>query len=131
MSKTIKLEDKVYHRLDNLRGKRETFSDVVAKLLTTKEAADTLAGIWHNPDGPRDQQTKYKGGRTMECPLMVERLKQEPEYTEPVRQDCLGKDCAWWNEERHMCCASRLSEQLENLTVVLEAIRDRMPPVQE
>ncbi|MBA7683677.1 hypothetical protein ES703_92057 [subsurface metagenome] len=54
MTKTIKLGDKVYHQLDRLRGKRETFSDVVAKLLTTKEAADTLAGIWHNQPGERE-----------------------------------------------------------------------------
>lgn len=49
MSKTIKVEDQVYYQLDQLRGKRETFTDIVAKLLTTKEAADTLAGIWHGP----------------------------------------------------------------------------------
>lgn len=47
MSKTIKLEDKVYHQLDRLRGKRETFSDIVAKLLTTKEGVDTMVRIWH------------------------------------------------------------------------------------
>ncbi|MBA7559824.1 hypothetical protein ES708_01440 [subsurface metagenome] len=47
MSKPIKLEDKVYYQLAQLRGKRETFSDVVAKLLTAKEAADTLSGICH------------------------------------------------------------------------------------
>ncbi len=33
MSKTIKVEDKVYHRLDELREKRETFSEVVQRLL--------------------------------------------------------------------------------------------------
>jgi len=46
MSKTIKLEDKVYNELDRLRGKRETFSDVVAKLLTTKEGVDTMTRLW-------------------------------------------------------------------------------------
>ena len=33
MSKTIKLENAVYAGLDEARGKRETFSDAVAKLL--------------------------------------------------------------------------------------------------
>jgi len=47
MSKTIKLEEKTYHQLDRLRGKRDTFSDVVAKLLTTKEGVDTMIVIWH------------------------------------------------------------------------------------
>lgn len=46
MSKTIKLEEKTYHQLDQLRGKRDTFSDIVAKLLTTKEGVDTIAELW-------------------------------------------------------------------------------------
>lgn len=54
MSKTIKLGEQVYHRLDELRGKRDTFSDVVDKLLTTKEGVDTLLGIWHNQYGERE-----------------------------------------------------------------------------
>jgi len=35
MSKTIKLEDQVYDRLEQLREKRETFSQVVERLLET------------------------------------------------------------------------------------------------
>ena len=31
MSKTIKLEDQVYNRLEELRGKRETFSQAVER----------------------------------------------------------------------------------------------------
>ena len=49
MSKTIKLEDQVYHQLDDLRGKRDSFSDVVAKLLTTKAGVDTMVEIWEIP----------------------------------------------------------------------------------
>jgi len=33
MAKTIKLEEQTYHGLDNLRGKGETFSQVVGRLL--------------------------------------------------------------------------------------------------
>jgi len=58
MRKTIKLEDKVYDQLDQLRGKRDTFSDVVDKLLTSKDGVDTLLGIWHNQYGERDQPAK-------------------------------------------------------------------------
>ena len=54
MSKTIKLEDKVYDQLEQLRGKRETFSDVVAKLLTTKEGVDTLLRIWHGQNEEKE-----------------------------------------------------------------------------
>ncbi|MBA7602871.1 hypothetical protein ES703_09967 [subsurface metagenome] len=62
MSKTIKVGDKIYDQLDQLRGKRETFSDVVAKLLTTKEGVDTMIGLWYGKSGERDQQNKQKGG---------------------------------------------------------------------
>ena len=62
MSKTIKLEDQVYYQLDNLRGKRETFSDIVTKLLTTKEGVDTMVGIWHNRPGEWESENKVKGG---------------------------------------------------------------------
>jgi len=51
MSKTIKLEEKTYHQLDQLRGKRDTFSDIVAKLLATKEGVDTIVGIWQGRPG--------------------------------------------------------------------------------
>jgi len=33
MSKTVKLDDKVHSELEELRGKRETFSEVVARLV--------------------------------------------------------------------------------------------------
>ena len=58
MSKSIKLEDQVYHQLDELRGKRETFSDVVAKLLTTKEGFDTMFELWYGPRGERDPRNR-------------------------------------------------------------------------
>ena len=62
MSKTIKLEDQVYHQLDQLRGKRETFSDVVAKLLTTKEGLDTMVQLWYGPGGDLEYKQTRKGG---------------------------------------------------------------------
>ena len=58
MSKTIKLENQVYDRLDRLRGKRETFSDVVAKLLTTKDGVDTMIGLWLYQFEEREPPTK-------------------------------------------------------------------------
>lgn len=68
MSKTIKLENQVYFKLDSLRGKRETFSEVVAKLLTTKEGFDTMFQLWygsraesefkHGPERIRDLQVR-------------------------------------------------------------------------
>lgn len=51
MSKTIKLEERTYHQLDQLRSKRETFSDVVAKLLTMKEGLDTMIALWYGQPG--------------------------------------------------------------------------------
>jgi len=46
MSKTIKVEDRVYDRLEEIREKRETFSEAVERLLkvydTIKTVSDTL-----------------------------------------------------------------------------------------
>ncbi|MBA7585856.1 hypothetical protein ES708_27846 [subsurface metagenome] len=51
MSRAIKVEDKVYDQLDELRGKRETFSAVVARLLIVfnviKQVSDTLGPAHH------------------------------------------------------------------------------------
>lgn len=58
MSKAIKLDDRVYRQLDELRGKRDTFSDVVAKLLTTKEGVDTMIRIWMTQPGEREPRDK-------------------------------------------------------------------------
>jgi predicted CopG family antitoxin len=37
MSKTVKLENAVYFRLDQLREKRETFSECVARLIALED----------------------------------------------------------------------------------------------
>ena len=37
MSKTIKVEDEVYNRLDEIRDFKETYSQVVEKLLAARE----------------------------------------------------------------------------------------------
>ena len=58
MSKAIKVEDRVYDQLERIRGKRETFSDVVAKLLTTKEGIDTLIQLWSDQGAERGQPAK-------------------------------------------------------------------------
>lgn len=48
MSKTIKVEEHIYDCLDLLRGKRETFSDVIKELLDSRkvifEALNMLEG---------------------------------------------------------------------------------------
>jgi len=62
MSKTIKLENQVYYQLDRLRGKRETFSDVVAKLLTSKEGIDTMIQLWSDQGEEIPRTAKRKGG---------------------------------------------------------------------
>lgn len=45
MSKTIKLEDEIYQRLERWRGKRETFSEAVARLLNIQDAVGGLQDI--------------------------------------------------------------------------------------
>lgn len=83
MSKTIKIEDKVYTQLDRLRGKRETFSDVVAKLLVTKEGVDTMIGLWSNRPGER----KYPGG---EVDSLEEAYRQRDDLDRYIREHTKG-----------------------------------------
>lgn len=45
MSKTIKLDDRVYSLLEELRDKRETFSQAVEKLLFIRARLDRLLGV--------------------------------------------------------------------------------------
>lgn len=45
MPKNIQLSDSVYARLDGFRGKRETFSEAVGKLLTLMEKMGELTNI--------------------------------------------------------------------------------------
>lgn len=42
MDRTIKLREDVYNRLEEVRGKRETFSEAVGRLLFIR---DTIAGV--------------------------------------------------------------------------------------
>ena len=49
MSKTIKVDLEVYERLDRIRGKGETFSQVVERCLSVVEA---WKGIWSKFDQP-------------------------------------------------------------------------------
>ena len=63
MSKTIKLEDEVYKGLDDLRGKRDTFSQVVKRLVDARAGfialTDVLEGTltfeeWRRDHGRRE-----------------------------------------------------------------------------
>ena len=62
MSKTIRLEDQVYLRLDSIRGKRETFSETVERIIrvyvTIKDVSDTLG-----PGHYLKAEEPPKGGR--------------------------------------------------------------------
>lgn len=63
MSKTIRLEDEVYNRLDNIRGKRETFSQSVDRLVKIHDGLGMITDI-------------IEGNRKLE-ELKAERLKEE------------------------------------------------------
>ena len=54
MSRTIKLEDEVYDRLEAVRGKRETFSQAVERLLSIVEAIRAV------PLGPRAEPLTHQ-----------------------------------------------------------------------
>ena len=63
MSKTIKLEDSVYLELEELRGKRETFSEAVARILnvakTIRDVSEILGpGHYLKSDVPPSKRDK-------------------------------------------------------------------------
>jgi hypothetical protein len=52
MAKTVKLDDTVHQQLEELRGKRETFSEAVARLVTFYRDVHKL--VWsHSGEHPR------------------------------------------------------------------------------
>ena len=58
MSKTIRLDDQVHHDLDELRLKRESFSEIVAYLVTFYR--DITKVVWshsaEHPNTPGDRR---------------------------------------------------------------------------
>ena len=75
MSKAIKLDDQVYERLDRLRGKRETFSEVVARLLEIVEVVHKSAEIlgpshWVNERPATDATAKEMVDRRGDRPAL-------------------------------------------------------------
>ena len=68
MSKTIKLDDQVYERLEAIRGKGETFSQALERCLSVVEAwkivwsdfsrATTSGEFKHGPERIRDLQVR-------------------------------------------------------------------------
>lgn len=45
MSKSIKVDDKVYIDLENIRGKRETFSEAIARMINVARLASQAGEI--------------------------------------------------------------------------------------
>lgn len=62
MSKTVKLEDQVYTRLDDFRDKHETFSEAVERLLRARDdmcrLVDVLEGQIRFKEWQREQLEK-------------------------------------------------------------------------
>lgn len=67
MPKNIQLRDEVYTRLESFRGKRETFSEAVDRLLTLLEKVgelrDVLEGHIAFREGQRERLEKLAEGR--------------------------------------------------------------------
>jgi len=62
MSKAIKLDDHVYQELDQLRGKGETFSQVVERLLKIRMKTSELMAFFSSFHQFRERQNKEHGG---------------------------------------------------------------------
>ncbi|GAH83510.1 unnamed protein product [marine sediment metagenome] len=59
MSKGIKLEDQVYYQLEEIRGKRETFSHVVERLLAVMVKANELIDALVDREPPRGEEVDH------------------------------------------------------------------------
>lgn len=63
MSKTVKVEDQVYTRLDEFRGKHETFSSAVSRLLDIRDGVIILTS---RVDGMREY-AEYRAKKLQEA----------------------------------------------------------------
>lgn len=61
MSKTIKLENKTYHRLEEVREKRETFSQAVERLLDLFAKMSDVSRTLGPSHFLKENQNKEKG----------------------------------------------------------------------
>ena len=62
MSKAIKVSDEVYIQLGALMERRDTFSDVVSKLLKIQEQVDLLFTALEGATAYRKWQAEKRGG---------------------------------------------------------------------
>lgn len=62
MSKSIKLENKVYYKLEEFRGKRETFSQAVERLLDFRRSLTVAFDMVEGQKALRDFQDAEEEG---------------------------------------------------------------------
>jgi predicted CopG family antitoxin len=77
MSKQIRVDDKVYEELDNLRQKHETFSQVIASLISTRV---TIFEFINNLEG----MVKYNEWRANRLQALEKAIAERD--SAPVRQ---------------------------------------------
>jgi len=68
MSKVIKVENKIYDELDQLRRRRETFSQVIENLLAIRDQARLIAEQLYPPTAAPDQLRPYSEPLTGAAP---------------------------------------------------------------
>jgi len=61
MSKTIKLQDKTYYRLEEVREKRETFSQAIDRLLNLHDAMSDVSKTLGPSHHLKSEQPPEKG----------------------------------------------------------------------
>jgi len=66
MSKQIRLEDEVYEKLESIRDKRETFSEVVGRLIKIYDSLGLLTSTIQGNKALRESQAKKLGANTKE-----------------------------------------------------------------
>ena len=62
MSKTVKLEDRIYNQLERVLDKRETFSGAVERLLAARDEFLEIARILEGKEAFEEWKRTSKGG---------------------------------------------------------------------
>jgi len=81
MSKTIRVDDQVYLRLQRLQGPRETYSEVIERCLSIVEAfkglSDTLGPSHYLMERPKKADDPLREAALERADLESRRLKEE------------------------------------------------------
>ena len=85
-SKSIRISNEVYEKLDAIRAKRETFSEVVGRLITIHDGLGTLTTVIQGQKEYREFQLEKLKGETPAIKGVGNYLKEHPRGGIPAEE---------------------------------------------